>query len=167
MPIGRYGTQEKSRQLLAEGDECPECGKPMRVKHRKIDGKGFLGCSGYDYKDSNSCKHTENEWRDKPAMPDLPRQEKPYSTQAAAGFKTSIAQKAVPATAHVGEFTEFELGLLKDAACEKVRMTTDEVWLGIVLKLERCLEKFKARTPVQQAMVEAAIPAGNGPQVEF
>jgi hypothetical protein len=27
--------------------ECPECGKPMSIRHRRNDGAPFYGCSGY------------------------------------------------------------------------------------------------------------------------
>lgn len=141
MPLGKFGNEERGRKIMAPGEECPECGKPMRVRARKSDGKGFLGCSGFP-----DCRHTEAEFRDAPA--DYKAPAKPYNPQAMAKYQK---------TASAGEFTEFEFKVLAELVQKAVTSNKDDIKFEILVKLERCLEKFKAKTPIKQAMEDATI----------
>ena len=146
MTIGRFGAPEKSRKLLAPGDECPMCGKAMRQRSRKSDGKSFLGCSGFP-----DCRHVESEFRDAPAGYKAPEQ-KPYNPQAVADYKARNSSNQ--------DFTEFELKLMLDLVQDAVETNKDDIKFGIIVKLEKILtERFRAnRSPIKEAMDDASIP---------
>lgn len=44
-------------QQVAAGKICPLCGRDLMERHRRSDGKTFIGCSGYP-----ACRYTRNEW---------------------------------------------------------------------------------------------------------
>ncbi|HSV32333.1 MAG TPA: topoisomerase DNA-binding C4 zinc finger domain-containing protein [Atribacteraceae bacterium] len=45
---------EKTKE---ESRECPQCGRSMRIRHRKSDGKPFWGCTGFA---TEECRYAED-----------------------------------------------------------------------------------------------------------
>jgi DNA topoisomerase-1 len=68
--LKQANTQMAKVQVVMEGENCPDCGKPMAIKNSRW-GSQFLGCTGYP-----ECKSTKPLTKDqKPAPPDRPSDE--------------------------------------------------------------------------------------------
>lgn len=169
MPIGRFGAPEKSRKLLSPGDECSDCGRPMRLRTRKSDGKQFLGCSGFP-----DCKHTEADFRDpafdtrQPSLFDKAQMD--IKAKVVASRNTGLpivtaTQNAPPLWPNQGlMLNEFECKRLLDVAYTGLKDNKDTDMLELIAKLEEyCTKHYRKAVwegePTVQSVTE--------PQEEF
>ena len=174
MSLGRFGTPQKSRELLAPGDECPQCGATMRMRYRKLDNKPFLGCSGFP-----NCRHVESEFRDtrqapQPSLFDKDVQQRckekliarPEAAKPVAG-----TQSAPPQWPNQGlMLNEQECKRLLDVAHSGLKDSRDYELLDLICKLEEYgTKRYRKAEWEGGPRAEDLVPAkvNNTPQEEF
>lgn len=179
MSLGRFGTPQKSRELLAPGDECPRCGKPMRVRTNKLKGTQFLGCSGYVPNDPVSCRYTEDEFRDarqtqQPSLFDKDAQQHFKAKLAArpeAAKPVAGTQSAPPQWPNQGlMLNEQECKRLLDVAHSGLKDSRDYELLDLICKLEEYgTKRYRKAEWEGGPRAEDLVPAkvNNTPQEEF
>lgn len=170
MSLGRFGSPQKSRELKSPGDECPQCGKLMRIRHRKDRSGSFLGCSGYP-----DCRYTESEYRD-PEFGD--KQPSLFDKGSQQGYKAKLnphvaggVQSAPPQWPNQGlMLTEQQCRRLLDRAQDKLEDNKDTEMMDIICKLEKyCTTQYRKAKWEGEPTAEDLVPTkvNDVPQEEF